>query len=507
MISRATAQSVRPAQLKLVSDLPPFRFRRIPSVPGKVLVVNELGNWLFLSDLEFQAFLEGRLDPASTTYRELGARHMLSGAPVDVLIEGYREKNRHLFVGPSLHIMAITLRCNQACHYCHSSKVGMNATDVDMSLQTARTIVDRIFESSSLALHIEFQGGEPLVHWDCIQFVVDYANQKNKYRERDVAFSVVTNLSLMTEERMQWLLDHGVMICTSLDGPKDLHETNRPFKAGGSSYDHTVRWIDTIHNEYERRGFDPKIARVNALLTVTRASLGRGRDIVDEYVRRGLKAVYLRSLDPFGFAAPLWGRLGYTAQQFLAFYCDTLDYLIDQNLRGAELIERLSATHLTKMLTPRDPNHMDYRSPCGAGIGQIAYNYDGRVYTCDEGRMVAEMGDPVFLVGDINQNSYDELVGSETVRSLTVASTLENIPYCNQCAYKTSCGVCPVYNYVTQGDLFGQMTSNGRCAMSMGVQDYLYARLHDDAQGRVREVFDRWTIDHGREMIFRQDGI
>ena len=40
---------------------------------------------------------------------------------------------------------------------------------------------------------------------------------------------------------------------------------------------------------------------------------------------------------------------------------------------------------------------MELRSPCGAGTGQIAYYYDGNIYTCDEGRMLAEMGNPNVL--------------------------------------------------------------------------------------------------------------
>jgi hypothetical protein len=31
--------------------------------------------------------------------------------------------------------------------------------------------------------------------------------------------------------------------------------------------------------------------------------------------------------------------------------------------------------------------NLELRSPCGAGIGQLLYNYDGKVYTCDEGRI------------------------------------------------------------------------------------------------------------------------
>ena len=49
-----------------------------------------------------------------------------------------------------------------------------------------------------------------------------------------------------------------------------------------------------------------------------------------------------------------------------------------------------------------DPNYLDIRSPCGAGIGQIAYSYDGKIYTCDEGRMLGGMGDDIFCIGNVH---------------------------------------------------------------------------------------------------------
>ncbi len=491
-MTTAAARVAAIRRLQVLPDSPPFRFRRVPTLPGRVLVTNDAGDWTVLAASDFQDFVVGRLDRGSKAWQDLARARMTPGSDTEDLILRYRQKNDFCFTGPSLHILAVTLRCNEACAYCHSSKVGMHYPGVDMPLETAEKIVDRAFDSPSRAIHIEFQGGEPLVAWDTVRYAVEYAEQKNKYRDRDLAFTIVTNLSLMTEDRMQWLLDHQVMVCTSLDGPKDLHEANRPW-AGGSSYDAVVRWMDRFHEEYDRRGYDTTVARVNALLTVTRASLGRAKDIVDEYVARGLKAVHLRTLDPFGFARPLWGRLGYTADEFLVFWREAMDDIVDRNLAGVEILEKTASIHLTKILTARDPNYMDYRSPCGAGIGQIAYNYDGKVYTCDEGRMIGEMGDDLFLMGEIGKHSYDEMVGGETVKAIAVASTLDNQPYCDQCTYKPYCGVCPAYNYVVQGDIFGQMTSNDRCKVSMGIQDYMFGRMVEDPTGRVTDVFRKWT--------------
>jgi hypothetical protein len=68
-----------------------------------------------------------------------------------------------------------------------------------------------------------------------------------------------------------------------------------------------------------------------------------------------------------------------------------MDYILELNKKGINFREMLSGIYLSKILTDRDPNYLDERSPCGACIGQVAYNYDGKIYSCDEGRMLARM--------------------------------------------------------------------------------------------------------------------
>jgi len=162
------------------------------------------------------------------------------------------------------------------------------------------------------------------------------------------------------------------------------------------------------------------------------------------------------------------------------------------NLKGVEILERLAAIFLTKILTPDDPNYMDIRSPCGAGIGQIAYNHDGGIFTCDEGRMVYQMGDEAFQIGTVEGASLRDIVTHDTVKSIAMASCLDSIPGCAQCAYKPYCGTCPVFNYTEQGNIFPQNTTNDRCAIYMGVQDRLFERLMG-GDPAVVEVFRRWV--------------
>jgi len=117
-------------------------------------------------------------------------------------IDIYRSKNDFLFGGPSLHIIVVTLRCNHKCVYCHASAQDMDRKELDMDEETAKLVVDRIFETTSPFVAIEFQGGEPLVNWPIVEFIIEYAQKKNKTAKKDLELRLVSNFVLMTEAKI-----------------------------------------------------------------------------------------------------------------------------------------------------------------------------------------------------------------------------------------------------------------------------------------------------------------
>jgi uncharacterized protein len=473
-----------------------FRFRR---VGDRVLLTNEEGDHALLAPAEFDAFLAGTL-AEGTTAAELRAKGLLAGGRTeDESAALLARRKAFCGYGPYLHVLVTTLRCNQACVYCHASRTGMGSAEHDMSPATAERAVEVALQSPSPEITLEFQGGEPLANFPVVRRVVEHALERGRALGKVLHFSLVSNLSLMDDEKLAFLLEHGVQICTSLDGPQDLHDANRPF-AGGSSHAETVRWMERINEGYRARGLDPDLYHVEALLTVTRATLGRARDVVDEYVRRGLKAIFVRPLNPFGFAQRTWSQIGYGTGEFLAFHREVLDHVVQLNRSGTQILERLAAIFLAKILSGGDPNYLDIRSPCGAGIGQIAYNHDGQVFCCDEGRMLHQMGDSLFRIGDLAKDGYGELVESEVVRSVCVASCLEAQPGCCDCAYLPYCGTCPVFNYATQGNIFGRAPENERCRLHMGVLDDLFGRL-GRGDGELDGVFRRWVEPRARPFF------
>jgi uncharacterized protein len=479
----------------------PFRHRE---VGGKMLITNTEGNFLMLSPEDFVSFAEGEVPKESDLYRRLAERNFVR-AEMDTrrMTERLRDRKTFLHAGPNLHIAVVTLRCNETCVYCHASRADMSATHTDMSKETATKVVDLVFESTNPSVTIEFQGGEPLVNFEVVKHIIDVAREKNKTAGKRLEYTMVSNLSLMDEEKLAYLVDNRVQICTSIDGPEHLHDKQRKLP-GLSAHKKATHWIRRINDSYAKMGLDPTLYHVEALLTTTRETLPRWKEVVDTYADLGCRALFLRPVDPFGFADRTAPRVEYPRAEYMEFYRNAVDYIIELNKRGVEILERFAAIFLTKILGGLDPNFLDIRSPCGAGIGQIAYNYDGKVFTCDEGRMLHEMGDSSFLLGNVSpggdttaRSNYREMMTHETVRALAIASNLDAQPDCVNCTYQPYCGVCPVHNHKTQGNIFGRMRESSLCAVHKGIQDYLFSKI-GGGDKETLEILQRWTTVRDR---------
>jgi His-Xaa-Ser system radical SAM maturase HxsB len=463
----------------------------------KILISNDFGDWLLLTRDEFRDLVEGRPQPGEPLHDKLRRANFIA-AEVDLYAqaERWRRKKQYLFYGPTLHAFVLTHRCNHGCQYCHSSIVGMERTDTDMSFEVAERAVDMAFQTTAWALTIEFQGGEPTANWPVLRHIVEYARKQNETAKKVLSFALVTNLSLMDDEKLDFLLDQRVQMCTSLDGPADLHNKIRIFR-GGNSHETLVHWMGKINQRYADMGLDRNHYRVEALPTITRPSLSRWKDIVDQFVELGCRAIFLRKLDPFGFAAKSAKTLGYSMDEYLEFYANAVDYIIALNRQGVQVMERHAAIMLNKILADEEPNYLDLRIPGGACIGQMGYAPDGSIYSSDEGRFVASMGDDMFKIGTV-EDTYDDLMTNAATRALVMAGLNDGQPDCVSCTYKPWCGQQVEYNYKTQGSLHGHMRDSTWCKKHKSIFDYLMHKL-ESADARDMEMFQLWTTNRTLE--------
>lgn len=467
-------------------------FLRFKKQENHYLITTDIGAYSFLTPLEFDAFLKGRgalQKIAALKFDELKEKGFIrNNLNFEKLAQDYAHKNKFLESrGPGLHIIVLTLRCDHKCLYCQTTAQNLAAKNMDMEVSTARQIVNRIFESPRKDIVIEFQGGEPLINWDTARFIIDYATSLNKNKKKKLFFTLVSNFSFMTGDRLKFLIDNNVALCTSLDGPENLHNAHRKSSAGNNSHKRTIAWIKKIQkiiSEHKKYKY-----KINALTTITKSSLNHPEEIIDEFIQLGFEGIHLRPISPFGIKKNYWKKTSYSSRDFLEFYNKALNHIIDINAAGTRFYERGAKIFLKQILTQESENFLDLRSPCGAGIGQLAYNYNGDVYTCDEGRMLSRNKNELFKIGNVSDNNFYELLNHETVKSLCVASCLDNLPGCSDCAYKPYCGVCPIYNYVVEGNIVSKINSNQRCQINKGILDILFKKIQDK---KNKDIFLSW---------------
>ncbi len=471
---------------KIAKNVGFFRFKKMGE---DYLLTNDFGFHFFMSPEHFNQFIEGKMDMESKMYKELTEKGFTKKPPIyreKELIGIYQRRNKHLFSdGPKLHIMVLTLRCNYSCVYCHASSRNMDSKGFDMDEETAKRTVDFIFSTPAKTMTIEFQGGEPLANWDVLKFIVEYSRKKEETEGKRLHLALVSNLSLMTDRKLDFLIKNRVYICTSIDGPEKIHNKNRPFP-GKNSYKETIKWTEKIVKKLAEIDKGKKHQpRPGALVTVTKATLDDPKGVIDEYINRGLDSIHFRYLNYLGVAEKSRDTIGYSADEFIDAWKEAMDYIISLNKEGKNFQERESQIILRKMLSDMGIDYTDLRSPCGAALGQMLYNYDGKIFTCDEGRM---MGDEAFLIGDVESSVYEKVVLGNKVKVMATASCLETLP-CDLCVYKPYCGVCPVKHYAYYGNLFPQMKSTDFCKIKTAQFDYLFEKIKDK---EVKNIFLRW---------------
>lgn len=101
-----------------------------------------------------------------------------------------------------------TTRCNFICGFCSGRQ--MDQSDLDLA------DFDRLLDSFPDLKHIELQGeGEPLLH-------KGFFEMARRARERGIELSMITNGSLLSEERVAAILDAGmVAVNVSIESPDE----------------------------------------------------------------------------------------------------------------------------------------------------------------------------------------------------------------------------------------------------------------------------------------------
>jgi len=116
-------------------------------------------------------------------------------------------------------------KCNYACAYCNqaswNSFLGGAVEDARLFLRTLDTwfATDGAAKDDGRGLRIEFWGGEPFVYWTKLKILGDELRR----RYPKARFNVITNGSLLDDEKVDWLIAQRVGVQISHDGPAQTY--------------------------------------------------------------------------------------------------------------------------------------------------------------------------------------------------------------------------------------------------------------------------------------------
>jgi uncharacterized protein len=113
---------------------------------------------------------------------------------------------------PKLIKIQLGMKCNYSCAYCSQASQPDDQTDLTSKIPA---FIEKLKELDLYQTKVELWGGEPFVYWKTLVPLVK-ALRENFSR---IDLSLVTNGSLLNEEKVNWLRDNQFTVGISHDGP------------------------------------------------------------------------------------------------------------------------------------------------------------------------------------------------------------------------------------------------------------------------------------------------
>ena len=151
----------------------------------------------------------------------------------------FKERSGDVVKALCLHVAHT---CNLNCSYCFASQGKYHGDRALMSFETGKRALDFLIENSGTRtnLEVDFFGGEPLMNWDVVKKLVEYARSVEKQHHKNFRFTLTTNGVLIDDDVIDFCNKEMSNVVLSLDGRKEIHDRFRVDYAGNGSYDRIV---------------------------------------------------------------------------------------------------------------------------------------------------------------------------------------------------------------------------------------------------------------------------
>lgn len=257
--------------------------------------------------------------------------------------------------------LIVSQGCNLGCRYCFLENDSGNWKNEHMSIDTMTTAIVQfnkyVIENKIKKPRIMFFGGEPLINWSVVKAAVELAESLFE----DISFSIVTNGTLIDEEKAKFFKKHNIGVGISLDGPKAINDENRIYKNTDKSvYDQVLSNIEYLKKESCDMGLS---------ITLTEALLKNSDKVIKWLIDLNFPNIFF-NLFHYSCYCSNWEKL----------YNDSVDFLINAyTILGMSGITEGRVYRQFESLALKKLKLAD----CAAiGLNQLVIKPDGEVRVC-----------------------------------------------------------------------------------------------------------------------------
>lgn len=323
--------------------------------------------------------------------------------------------------------------CNLNCEYCFASQGKYHGERSMMSFEVGKSAFDWLIENSGSRrnLEVDFFGGEPLMNFDVVKQLVEYARSIEKEKGKNFRFTLTTNGVLVDDDVIDFCNREMSNVVLSLDGRKEIHDRYRVDYAGNGSWD---KIVPKFQKFVEKRGGKNYYMRG----TFTHANPDFLKDI-QTMLDLGFNEL---SMEPVVCAA---GDPSELTEADFPVVCQQYEDLAMLMLKKDKEGKPFTFYHYMIDLTG-GPCIYKRISGCGSGTEYMAVTPWGDLYPCHQ-----FVGDERFKLGDIWKG-----VDNTEIQSEFAACNVYAHPECRDCWARLYCsGGCAANAYHATGSVTG----------------------------------------------------
>jgi uncharacterized protein len=269
----------------------------------------------------------------------------------------------------------LTENCNLRCDYCFAS----NMIKRNISLADGKKAVDFLFDQCGdrKTLGITFWGGEPFMRFSLMKKLVKFAEDKAEAAGKNIVFSIPTNATLLTEEKLDYVNEHELRLSLSIDGMAET-QARRPTVSGNNSFPMIERALPRVVDKLKRHLPPVRMTLIPATVHNLR------RDVLF-FINAGIRNVNF-------FSAPEDDWDGAAMKIFLdqqmALAEDFIGWIREGNLSiqfgsWSTVLSRIYSADRHPEKTKQGRGKEDDRMRhCGMGDRMIAVSVDGEFFPC-----------------------------------------------------------------------------------------------------------------------------